>query len=126
MNPRALNQSVENLRKSRVRPEREVSIAKAVASVADETRRAAKGLGNAGAAWGEVCPTNLVERTRVESLFRNVLTVTVEDTSTKYVLDRWLRDGGEAQVIRACSAAVRKVKLVVGPGGDVVVRTRKS
>lgn len=114
MNPRSVSQSIENLRKSRLRKEFDPSIARVVGAVRDETRRNAKGLGNAGGVWAALCPANLVARTRVESLSRNVLTVCVEDSAAKFVLDRWLRDGGQDEFIRACSVPVKRVKLVTG------------
>lgn len=114
VDPRLFAQSVENLRKSRLRPERDLSVAAPLRAAADELRRSARGLGNVGSAWADLCPPTLVARTRVESLHRATLTIAVDDTAAKYVLDRWLREGGESVFLHACGAAVRRIKLVVG------------
>lgn len=126
LHPLALSQSIANLRKSRLRPERDMTMSRDLAAVADETRRAAKSLAGVGPAWAQACPPELLERTRVESLHRAVLTIAVDDTSAKYLLDRWLREGGEAALIRLSPAAVRKVKLVVGTGGAPATPPSKS
>ncbi|MFM9958698.1 MAG: hypothetical protein ACKVZJ_11525 [Phycisphaerales bacterium] len=120
MDPNSFAQSVANLRKSRLRPEREVVITRDLSAALDTTRRAAKSLGNIGAAWATACPPELLERTNVTALHRNVLTITVDDSATKFVLDRWLRDGGENALIRACGAAVARVKLVSGGEGGTL------
>lgn len=119
MHPLALSQSVANLRKSRLWAERDLSISREIAAVADETRRAAKSALGVGATWAMVCPSELVAHTKVESLQRSLLTVAVDDASARYLLDRWLRGGGEAEVVRASGPAVRKVKLVSARGDGV-------
>ncbi len=118
VDPRSFAQAVENLRKSRLSPERDVTVAPLLRAAADEFRRGSRGLGNVGAAWADQCPAELAGSTRIESLHRGVLTVAVDDSAAKFLLDRWLRDGGEQAFIRTCGAPVRGVKLVAGDARD--------
>lgn len=103
---------LEALRKGRVRPERDGSLGAMFRERAAELEKLEKRLGGIARAWQSVCPPELVGRTSVRSLARGVLTIGVEDASTRFELDRLLRAGAERTFVRACPTTVRKVKLV--------------
>jgi len=65
--------------------------------------------------WERCIPAELLEHTRLESLNRGVLKVTVSDSTKLFMLDRLLREGLQAQLQRELGAGVvRKVDLRVG------------
>ena len=103
---------LEALRKGRVRPERDGSLGEMFRERSAELQKLEKRLGGVARAWQSVCPPELLGRTSVRSLARGVLTIGVEDASTRFELDRVLRAGGERTFIRACPTTVRKLKLV--------------
>ena len=49
--------------------------------------------------WNKLVPAELLEHTRLESLRRGVLKVSVDSSSRLYELDRLLRSGLEQQII---------------------------
>lgn len=114
MHPRSLATAIDNLRKSRLRPERDLSIDAALRAVSDDARRTARRLGDAGSAWADTCPPHILSRTLVEGLSRGVLTVIVADAPTRYELDRALREGLESALISRCRAPVHAVRLKLG------------
>lgn len=114
MDPGTFQRAVENLRRSRTRPDRRVDSSELFTAVGAEAGRTARRLGDTGGAWGELCPEAWRDRTSVEGVSRGVLTVRVTDSAARFELDRWLRAGGEDALIRACRTGIRKVKLVAG------------
>ncbi len=55
----------------------------------------------------------------MRSVARGLVTIGVEDASTRFELDRLLRAGAERAFIRACAASVRKIRLVAySPDAD--------
>lgn len=70
--------------------------------------------GGCATAWNAVIPPELAARTALQGLSRGVLTIAVPDASTRFTLDRFLRSGGERALIGASSAAIRKVRIVLG------------
>lgn len=78
----------------------------------ERDRRRAGGVSDA---WDACCPPALLARTRIVSLRRGTLTIGAPDAATKFELDRALRGGAEAALIRASSAPVRAVKIVFDP-----------
>ena len=65
--------------------------------------------------WTELLPDEIIEHTRLDSLARSVLTVSVDSSARLYELDRLLRSGLEKQLITAHKGpAFRRVKLIVG------------
>ncbi|TVQ64383.1 MAG: DUF721 domain-containing protein [Phycisphaerales bacterium] len=110
--------ALDRLRAHRVRADKDVSMRSLLEREAVELRRTQKRLGNAAAVWAETCPPDLLGHTSLAGLLRGVLTIRVRDASTRYELDRMLRSGGEAAMVRRLNAPVRKVKLVVAPPGS--------
>lgn len=105
---------LERLRQTRVFPERARAIGGDLAALAEQFAQAAQRVGTSGSLWAAHCPPDLVVRTSVQGLARGVLTIAVDNASTRYAVDRWLRAGGEAALIAASRVPLRKVKLTVG------------
>lgn len=106
------------LRESRVWADRAKPIGAILRDTSEEIERSARRLRGAGGAWHESCPERLALRTRVLGLHRGVLTIGADDASTRFEVDRWLRAGGEREVISSSSAAVKKIKIVLCEAGD--------
>lgn len=64
------------------------------------------------AALAEVLPAEIAERTTLMGLQRGVLEIGVADSGTRFELDRFLRSGGEAALLRLIPVAVRRVRVV--------------
>ena len=116
MDASSLAARIEELRKRRAPREPRWDASALFDEHADELTRLRKRLGGVGEAWRLVCPPDLLPRTAVRSLARGVLTIGVADASTRYNLDRLMREGGERQLVRASPTTVRKVKLVLEAG----------
>jgi hypothetical protein len=101
------------IRQARVRPAPDLSLAGMMAAQAREIRRRQRATEGVGEAWDAAVPADLRERSFVEGVSRGVLTVRAANAPTRYELERLLRAGLEREVIRRCSAPVRRVKLVV-------------
>lgn len=115
MNDRAAQLRLEQLREYRVRKAPNTDLRPLFAATAKDLARERKRLANTADAWAAICPANLHPRTAILTLSRGALTVAVPDAPTSFELDRALRAGAETQLIRACRAPVRKVKLVINP-----------
>lgn len=64
-----------------------------------------------GVAWEEVVPPQLAAKAEIVRLVRGVLSVRVTDSATRFELDRFLRSGGEAALVRRAAGAIRRVKV---------------
>ena len=106
---------LEDLRRRRARAAPERSAGDALAGTVRELRRLERRLGGVAEAWQAVCPPDLVARTAIRSLRKGLLTIAVEDASTRYELDRLLRAGAERELARAATTTVRRVRLVIEP-----------
>lgn len=106
---------IEALRRSRVRPAPDTSAGDLFARRGVELAGLERRIGGAARAWQSVCPAELLGRTSVRSVARGVVTIGVEDASTRFELDRLLRAGAERTFIRACAASVRRVRLIAAP-----------
>lgn len=115
MNERAAQLRLQQLREHRVRKPPNADLRPLFAATAADLTRERKRLANTADAWAAVCPGRLHARTAILSLARGALTIAVPDAPTSFELDRFLRAGGESELIRACRAPVRKLKLVVNP-----------
>ena len=102
---------LSRLREWRVWPGRDVTIAASVRDAAakvDQQRRAA---GGAGESWEALVPARVRERCQVVLVLKGVMTVRVRDAAARFEVDRWLRGGGESELVKR--AGVRKVKVVL-------------
>lgn len=114
MDGRELQQRVETIRSRVAKPGRNPGAAALFSAAADELKRTQKHLHGAGEAWGEVCPAGLKEKSMVEGVARGTVTIRAADASTRFELDRALREGLERELVKRCRFGVRKVKVVVG------------
>ena len=65
------------------------------------------------AAWDGVVPAELREIASPIGLARGVLRIKVRDAAAVYQLEKFLRGGGEVELVRRCGVAIRSVKLMV-------------
>ncbi len=110
---------------------RRVEIGRLFATTQRDLQRTEKRLAGTATLWERVCPTELLERTCVVGLQRGVLTIGVRDHSTRYMVDRLLRSGLEADLIRRSAVSISKVKLIARPEAFVdpkvaAIRDRRS
>ena len=101
--------NLQQLRKWRTRPDRDLSIAGPVREAAAQAQQRHDAGQGAGQAWDELVPPRLRRRCTVLQLQRGILTVRIPDAAARFELDRWLRSGGEAALARR---GVKRVKSV--------------
>ncbi|MFT3683403.1 MAG: hypothetical protein QM783_00520 [Phycisphaerales bacterium] len=108
---RFTTRTLANLRERRGFKERDLTMTMPMASIAKDlrARMANSGLGTA---FLKLAPSQVASFTTVVGVRAGVLQLRPHNTATRYALDRWLRTGGEAAVVRACPAAISRVKLV--------------
>lgn len=108
---------IERLRGYRVYKPRVRDLAGDFALMAKNLQRTKRSIGSASRAWAACCPDKLLARTAVVSMTRGVLTISADDSSTRFELDRWLRSGGEHELITSATTSIRKIKIVVRAKG---------
>jgi len=104
---------IEKLRTYRVRPGRARDLSADFAFQAAALTRTHKRLGAISRAWAACCPNELLTRSAIVSLNRGVLTVSADDSPTRFELDRWLRQSGQDELIDTARTTLRKVKIIV-------------
>ncbi len=104
--------SLAKLRRLRVRPEPDLSLAAAVAPLQRELTKRRRSGGAAETAWERAVPGPLRAKATVLSLSRGVLTVRVPDASARFGLDRFLRSGGQDALIGTSPVAIKRVRIV--------------
>ena len=104
---------VQRLREARVRPARDLSLARDMDRALREAAALRQSVGGCAAAWASVVPPDLLAHTALEGVSRGVLSVRVPNASTRFALDRFLRSGGERAVIAASRSAISRIRLVV-------------
>lgn len=109
--------AIERLRGFRVRPGPDRRASGAIDALRDDLGKRVRQTGGMVEAWRAVAPDELRERTAVGGFRRGVLTIEASDGSTRYLVQRWLRAGGERMLAGCAPATVRKVRVVVGGGG---------
>lgn len=102
---------IEAMRKWRVRPGPDLSIAGAAGQIARELARAQKTVAAGESALQQLLPPELRPIVLSVRLVRGVLLVRAADASAVYQIDRWLRAGGEL-ALRKAAKNVRHVRLV--------------
>lgn len=113
MSAQGAQQELDRLRSFRNPRPRDLTIGGLVDAERQRAAKQARAVGGIAAAWHDVIPPALAEKTQILRLSRGVLTVRVRDAAAKYTLDRFLRSGGEASLIRRASTGVNRVKLVL-------------
>ena len=78
-----------------------------------EFNRKAKASGSLGGAWEELAPPEFHDRAGPVGVVRGVLTIGVDDSSTRYLVDKWLRSGGQDKLAKSSGVPFHKVKLVL-------------
>lgn len=111
--PRRESNPLDQLRAWRTKPERDLSLTREFAQLGTLLKRQDRSLGGIGSAWAALVPPALRPKTTLISLSRGILTVRVGDAPAKFDLDRWLRCGGELELIRKAPAGLTKVRLVL-------------
>ncbi len=105
--------SIEQLRRHRCRPERNLEIGGMVDQFRREASRARRGAGSFLDAWEAVVPSEIAATTRVRGIRGGVARVGVLDAATSYDLDQRLRNGLLAELRLAFQAPLRRVKLEI-------------
>jgi hypothetical protein len=108
---RLTSRSLANLRDRRSPKQRDLTLAFPMGAIAKDlrARMATSGLGTA---FLRLAPNQVAAFTTVVGVRAGVLQLRPHNTATRYALDRWLRTGGEASLVRACPTAISRVKLV--------------
>lgn len=104
---------IEQLRKFRQRLEREISIDRLVGSMADDARRTQRRLGSLIDLWSELVPAELERHSRVVGVRGGVGHIHCDSASTKYELDRALRQGLEQDLRKRYPSTLMKIKLSI-------------
>ena len=104
---------IARLRENRTYPLRARDLKHDFALIEKTLQRDQRRLGAVARAWTANCPHKLLPRTSVIAMNRGVLTIGADDSSTRFELDRWLRAGGEEQIIKGTRTTLRKIKVVV-------------
>lgn len=108
-------EQLKKLQKWRVREDPDLSLGFIERQFKVQIERPYKQLQSLVELWIELLPPDMVEHTRLDSLARSVLTVSVDSSARLYELDRLLRSGLEQQLIKGHKGpAFRRVKLIVG------------
>lgn len=71
-------------------------------------------------AFLERCPRELADRVAAISLRGGTLTIAPRDAASRYELDRWLRGGGEQEVVTASRGPLQRVRLTAAAGAAAV------
>lgn len=117
MKPRPDARRIDHLRRHRLEPEPDLSLAFLKKQFQQEVARPYKQLGALSQLWMKLLPRELLDHTRLEGLSRGVLRVAVDSSSHLYELDRLLRSGLSDQLIQQHrGAAFKRIQLRLAPG----------
>jgi len=110
--PDAYNLKLQRLRDWRCRRERDQSLSFLPKQFKQQIEKPYRQLSQLVELWQTLVPGDLVEHTRLDSLRRGVLKVSVDSSARLYDLDRLLRQGLERQLIESLrSGGLHKVQL---------------
>lgn len=105
---------LERLRNWRTRKDPDLSMGFLKRMFEREVEKPYKQLASVAGLWESLIPAGLVGHTRLDSLQRGVLHVSVDSSARLYELDRLLRSGVERQLISSHKGpALRRVRLQV-------------
>jgi predicted nucleic acid-binding Zn ribbon protein len=105
--------AIEQLRRHRVRPGRDVSISSIVARTQREAARTQRQLGSVIALWQEMVPTEIATRTTLTAIRGGVLHVRADSAAVSYELDRRLREGLLAALRARHAGTLARVKVTL-------------
>lgn len=109
---RSLQAQVNLLRTYRATPTTASTLGPTVAAIAKGLVAQRKKLGAVGEVWPQVVPKEIAEQVRPVGIVRGTLEVQTQTASVRYVLERWLKSGGEER-LREALPNVKRVKIVV-------------
>jgi predicted nucleic acid-binding Zn ribbon protein len=105
---------LDNLKRYRGRKERDMSLHFMSKDFKQQVERPFKQLQTIVPLWEELVPVQLADHTRLESLSRGTLRVSVDSSARLYELDQLLRGGLQRELItRHKGPAFRKIQLKV-------------
>jgi len=104
---------LERLRGHRVWADKAEAVGVGVGVVKRELSRKVRASGSLGQSWAELAPAEFRDRAGPVGVVRGVLTIGVDDSSTRFVVDRWLRSGGQDALAKSSGVPFHKVKLVL-------------
>ncbi len=111
-NPDLQRGYLDRLRQWRNRPDFDFSLNFLKGQFEREVQRPYKQLSTIAQIWESLVPEDLAQHTKIESLSRGVLLVSVNSSARLYQLDRLLRGGLQRQLItQHRGPAFRRVKL---------------
>lgn len=106
---------LSRLRQWRNKPDPDLSLGFLRQQFKQQHVRPAKHLAKVVQAWETLVPAELQSHTKLQTLSRGVLRVQVDSSPVLYELDRLLREGLEAKLIRAAAGSgLLKIRLQVG------------
>jgi hypothetical protein len=105
---------IQQLRKHRVRQDRDESLGLIMANTADQTRRTQSKLGRLIDLWQQLVPAKLADRTSLVGFHGGVLTVEVDSASTAFQIDRLLRSGLTDELRRRFNGTLSRVRTRIG------------
>ena len=113
-NPNPANDYLNRLRRWRNRPDTDLSLGFLKKQFDREVRRPYQQLSSIIELWHTLVPPEFAQHTRLESLHRGVLQVSVDSSAWLFKFDRLLRSGLERQLITQHKGpALRRVRLRV-------------
>jgi len=89
------------------------TIGAAIHDAFDHAKHAHKAVGAASIAVAQTFPSHLADKVEVVKLARGVLTLSVPDSSTRYVIDRLLRSGAQTALLKRVPASIKSLKIVI-------------
>lgn len=105
--------SINRLRELRVRPAPDRHASGTIDALRDDLQRRVRATGGIVDAWRTVVPDDLRARTLVRSFHRGVLTIETPDTSSRYLVQRWLRAGGRHMLAGCAPGTINKIAVKV-------------
>lgn len=117
MSPRSprrdAERELETLRRYRVRPAKNVSIAGDLEREVKALRKTHAASGGLDGAWEELLPGDLRGGARIERLTpAGILRVQAQGRSAAYLVEQWLRGGGLDLLRGRTSAAIKSFRVV--------------
>ena len=107
LNPRQFDQ----LRQWRNRPEPDLTLANLMGGIAADLKRRERSMGDVAGAFTRLAPAPLRAGATLATLSRGTLLIRQPNAALRFQLDRWLRDGGELALVKACPTRLTRVKL---------------
>jgi hypothetical protein len=104
--------SLEHLRSWRSSKARDLTPRDTLHPIIKDLKKSRDQMGNLGEAWAVHAPSDLLPVSELISLSRGILTVQVRDASSRFALDRWLREGGQRDLITVANVPLKRIKLI--------------